>query len=205
MCPSTKTTCGMPAKWKLGLLFLSVLLLLFVAACASPSSRITQTFNENQEEYLTVPTSNPAPKQAPPKQAPKPRDNRNPLEVCAVVPEEDLQEMRGTLGVYFFDYNFDINLVTNPQVSITTNFSAAVPDGSPSPTFNGASAVFQDNNVSYIAGPTGGGLMSQVMVTGRDNIVFANTQFNIHLPNAATLTPTIRVLPAASLSGIGVK
>jgi hypothetical protein len=107
--------------------------------------------------------------------------------------------------VYFFDYNFDINLVTNPQVSVTTNFSAAVPNGSPAPSFNGSTATFQDNNVSYVAGPTSGGLMSQVMVTGRDNIVFANTQFNIRLPDTSQLIPNVNALPASSLTGIGVK
>ena len=134
----------------------------------------------------------PAAKQAPAK-ADKPADPKNPLEFCAAVSEDNLEEMRGTFGVYFFDYNFDINLVTNPQVSVSTNFAAAVPDGSPQPNLNGSTAIFQDNNVSYIAGPANGGLMSQVMVTGRDNVVFANTQFNIHLPNASTLTPTINV------------
>ncbi|MFZ2087972.1 MAG: hypothetical protein WAU47_05305 [Desulfobaccales bacterium] len=59
--------------------------------------------------------------------------------------------------------------------------------------------------MSYIAGPTNGGLTSQVMVTGRDNIVFANTQFNIRLPDTSQLIPNISVMPASSLNGLGVK
>lgn len=52
-------------------------------------------------------------------------------------------------------------------------------------------------------GPTNDGLASQLVVTGQNNIVFANTQFNIHIPNASTLTSTINVMPAGSLAGIG--
>jgi hypothetical protein len=43
------------------------------------------------------------------------------------------------------------------------------------------------------------------MVTGRDNIVFANTQFNIRLPDTSQLIPNVNALPASSLTGIGVK
>jgi hypothetical protein len=188
---------------KLGLVFLWAILPLTLLACAAKAP-VTQTLLDQQMEYLTAPAATPAPKQAHAK-APKPQGQKDPLEICAVVPEDNLQEMRGTLGVYFFDYNFDINLVTNPQVSVTTNFSAAVPNGSPAPSFNGSTATFQDNNVSYVAGPTSGGLMSQVMVTGRDNIVFANTQFNIRLPDTSQLIPNVNALPASSLTGIGVK
>jgi|UniRef100_A0A7C3UW89 hypothetical protein len=198
MRPSTEPTLVISAKVKLGLFFLSLLPLLVIVACASPSNRITRTLIESQEEVPAAPGSQPTPQRTP-----KPAEN--PLQVCAVVPDADLQEMRGCLGVYYFDYNFDINLVTNPQVSITTNFGAVVPDGSPSPTFNGSTAVFQDSNVSYIAGPTNTGLNSQLVVTGRDNIVFATTQFNIHLPNASSLIPNISVMPGVTLTGIGPK
>jgi hypothetical protein len=121
-----------------------------------------------------------------------------------VVPEEELQEMRGAMGVYYFDFTFDINMVANPQVHVSSKFTAAVPDGT-SPSFNGTTAVFQDDNVFYMAGPTQGGLMSEVIVAGTNNLVIANTQFNIHIPNAALISPTINVLPAASLTGLGVK
>lgn len=195
MRPSTEPTCVNSAMVKLGLVFLSLLLPLALVACASTSNRVTQSLIEYQEEGPAAPASQPTPKRTP-----KPAEN--PLQVCAVVPEEDLQEMRGCLGVYFFDYNFDINLVTNPQVSITTNFAAVVPDGSPSPAFNGTTAAYRDDNVSYIAGPTSSGLNSQLVVTGRDNIVFANTQFNIYLPNASNLIPSISVMPGLSVTGI---
>ena len=110
--------------------------------------------------------------------------------------------MRGCLGTYFFNYDFDINLTAVPQVKVATSFQAVLPDGTNAPTSNGSQASFKDNNVSFTAGPTSGGLASQVTVAGHDNIVFANTQFNIHIPNASTLTSTINVMPAASLAGI---
>jgi hypothetical protein len=200
MRPSTKPTCGRRALWKLGLLVLVALLPLLLMSCAS-TQQLAQELEENHGTFLT-PLSAPAPKPAV-KPDPKPAVKPDPLQVCAAVPEEDLQDMRGCLGVYFFDYNFDINLLTTPQVSVKTTFQAVLPDGSAAPSVNSTSAVFRDSNVSYIAGPTGNGLSSQLLVAGHDNIVFANTQFNIHLPNASVLTPTINVLPAASLSGIG--
>jgi hypothetical protein len=191
--------------WKLGLLVLVVLLPLLLMSCAS-TKQLAQTLEENQGNFLTplptAPASRPAAQPAV-KPAEKPVDKPKPLEVCAVVPEEDLQDMRGCLGVYFFDYTFDINLLTTPQVTVSSSFQAVLPDGSPAPVVNTTSAVFRDSNVSYISGPTSTGLSSQLLVTGHDNIVFANTNFNIRLPNASVLTPTISVLPANSLSGIG--
>jgi hypothetical protein len=207
--------------WKLGILVLVVLLPLLLMSCAS-TKQLAQELKDNHGNFLTplsaTPVSQPAAKsvaqtadllaaepagQPVDKPTAKQAKKANPLKVCAVVSEDDLQDMRGCLGVYFFDYNFDINLLTTPQVSVTSSFQAILPDGSPAPVQNTTSAVFRDSNVSYISGPTSTGLSSQVLVTGTDNIVFANTNFNIHLPNASVLTPTINILPAASLSGIG--
>jgi hypothetical protein len=174
----------------------TALLPLLLGACATTSSGVTQALLENHGTFLTP---LPAPAAArPPKQA-------EPLKLTAAVPEEDLQDMRGCLGVYYFSYNFDLDLVATPQVKVSSNFQAVLPDGSPAPTANATTAVFKDNNVSFTAGPTSGGLASQVLVTGHDNIVFANAQFNIHIPNASTLTSTVTVLPASSLAGIGIK
>jgi hypothetical protein len=221
MRPSTEPTCTLGAMWKLGILVLVVLLPLLLMSCAS-TKQLAQELEENHGNFLTplpaTPVSQPAANsvaqtadllaaepavQPVDKPTAKQAKKTNPLKVCAVVSEDDLQDMRGCLGVYFFDYNFDINLLTTPQVSVTSSFQAVLPDGSPAPVQNTTSAVFRDSNVSYIAGPTSTGLSSQVLVTGTDNIVFANTNFNIHLPNASVLTPTINILPAASLSGIG--
>ena len=195
MRPSLEPTCSSSAPWKLGLLVLSALLPLLLVACAS-TNQVAQTLRENQGTFLTPLLSQPAP---------KPVKKAEPLKLAAAVPEKDLEDMRGCLGTYFFDYNFDINLVTTPQVKVTSTFQAVLPDGSPAPATNGTMASFKDNNVSFTAGPNNGGLASQLLVTGHDNIVFANTQFNIHIPNASTLTSTVNVLPAASLAGIGMK
>ena len=196
MRPSTEPTCSRSAKGKLGLLFLSALLPLLLVACSSNNSRLAQKLSENHGTFLTPLPAKPAAKAA---------NKSDPLKLCAVVPEDDLQDMRGCLGVYYFDYNFDINLATTPQVKVSTSFQAAVPDDSAAPASNGTTVSFKDNNVSFTAGPTSGGLMSQVLVTGHDNIVFANSQFNIHIPNASALTSTIHVMPAATLTGVGMK
>jgi hypothetical protein len=112
--------------------------------------------------------------------------------------------MRGCNGVYYFNFVMDINL-TNPTPSVKTEYTASVPKGSPDPSFNGAKAYYSDNNVFYLAGPTPGGLASELIVAGNNNIVFSNTEFNFHMPNAATLAPNLSVLPVSSLNGIGVK
>jgi hypothetical protein len=206
---------------KLGLFVLVALLPLTLLSCAS-TKQLAQELEENHGNFLTPlpaaavfqPTAKPAAQPAAlaavqPAEKPvaKPAAHHTkqaaPLQVCSAVSDDDLQDMRGCLGVYFFDYNFDINLLTTPQVKVSSTFQAVLPDGSPAPVVNTTSAVFRDNNVSYIAGPTSSGLSSQLLVSGHDNIVFANTQFNIHLPNAAVLTPSITILPAASLQGIG--
>lgn len=221
MRPSTEPTCSLKAMWKLGLFVLVVLLPLSLLSCAS-SKELAQDLKENHGNFLTPLPSAPVPQPAAKsvaqpvdnlaalpvvepedKPAAKRTDKASPLKVCSVVPEDDLQDMRGCLGVYFFNYDFDINLLTTPQVSVSSKFQAVLPDGSPAPTANTTSAVFKDSNVSYISGPTSTGLSSQLVVTGQNNIVFANTQFNIHLPNASVLTPTMSILPANSLSGIG--
>jgi len=191
MYPGTILTRNRSACQKLGLIILSAVLLLSLLGCASRSSHLTPMFPETKGDSLLVLAVDPIP---------GPATIQDPLKVCAKVPEEELKEMRGCLGVYYFDFTFDINMLANPEVSIKTNFTAAVPDGSPSPSFNGTTAIYQDNNVFYAAGPTTNGMMSEVIVTGHDNIVFANTNFNIKL-DSTILSPSISVLPAASLIG----
>jgi hypothetical protein len=217
MRPSTELTCSLRATWKLGLLVLLVLLPLLLMACAS-TKQLAQELKEDHGTFLTPLTSTPAPQpigKQDVKPAQKPAemmtadelmaDPPKPLQVCSAVPADDLQDLRGGEGVYFFNYNFDINLLNSPQVSVSTTFQAVTPDGSSAPSVNTTSAVFRDSNVSYVTGPTSTGLSSQLLVTGQNNIVVANTQFNIHLPNASVLTPTINVMPGAGLTGLGAK
>ena len=192
MRPSTRPTSSDTAPGKLGLLVLSALLPLLFVACTS-TNQLAQSLRETDGTFLTP---------LPATHASKPANKAKPLKLAAAVPEDDLQDMRGCLGTYFFNYDFDINLTAVPQVKVATSFQAVLPDGTNAPTSNGSQASFKDNNVSFTAGPTSGGLASQVTVAGRDNIVFANTQFNIHIPNASTLTSTINVMPAATLAGI---
>jgi hypothetical protein len=213
MLPSTQPTCSLKALWKLGLFVLVVLLPLLLLSCAS-TKQLAQELQENHGTFLTplpaATVSRPAVKSvASPaahpadKPAAKPTKESAPLKVCSVVSEDDLQDMRGCLGVYYFDYNFDINLTATPQVSVNQSFQAVLPDGSAAPTVNTTSAVFRDNNVSYTAGILGSEMGSSLVVAGSGNVVFANTQFNFHMPSASVLIPSISVMPAASLSGIG--
>jgi hypothetical protein len=233
MRPSSEPTCSFRALWKLGLLVLVILLPLMVMSCAStkqlaqeleenhgtfltplPAEPVSQPAAQAAAQPAAIPAGQPAAlpvaqpaplpvAQPADKLAAKQKNQGAPLKVCSVVSEDDLQDMRGCLGVYYFSYNFDINLLTTPQVTVSTNFQAVLPDGSPAPTVNTTSAVFKDSNVSYVAGPTSNGLSSQLLVSGHDNIVFANTTYTIHLPNASVLTPNINVMPANSLQGIG--
>jgi len=186
----------------LGLVLLSALLLLSLVGCASTSSQVTQPAPASLVDVpvaqASLPVSQPGEPMA------QPAEERDPLKVCAVVPEEDLKEIRGC-GLYYFDFTFDINMVANPEVSVKTNLTAVVPDGSPSPNFNGTTAIFKDDNVFYMAGPTANGMISEVIVTGHDNIVFANTNFNIRIPDATLLSPTINIMPGGSLTGRGIK
>ncbi len=196
MRPGTKLTRDRSAWLKLGLVMLSAFLLLSVVGCASKARCLKPLAPETRGEALVALTTDPAT---------LPAATPDLLEVCAKVPEEDLKEMRGCLGVYFFDFDFNINMLANPEVSIKTNFTAAVPDGSPSPSFNGTTAIYKDDNVFYAAGPTSSGMMSEVIVTGQNNVVFANTNFNIKIPESTILAPSINIMPASSLTGIGVK
>lgn len=191
MRPSVVKPWGHQNIW--GLLLL-VLLPLVLVACASAPSQVTQPLIEKSGDSLVALTAQPAS---------KPAEKPDPLQVCAVVPDEELQEMRGCLGgTYHFAFIMDFNLVGTPEVSV--KYSASVPEGSPAPTLNGATAYYSDGNVFYMAGPnsTGSGLMSQVIVTGHDNIVFSTAEFNFQMPNAANLIPSITILPQTSLSGI---
>lgn len=192
MRPSTRPTRSSSAPGKLGLVVLSALLPLLLIACTS-TNQLAQSLRETEGTFLTP---------LPAKHASQPAKKAEALKLAAAVPEDNLQDMRGCLGTYFFNFDFDINLTAVPQVKVATSFQAVLPDGSNAPTSNGSQASFKDNNVSFTAGPTSGGLASQVTVAGHDNIVFANTQFNIHIPNASTLTSTINVMPAATLTGI---
>jgi hypothetical protein len=206
MRPSTEPTCGLVALWKLGLFVLVALLPLLLMSCAS-TKQLAQSLEENRGNFLT-PLPAPAPKPAV-KPDPKPAVRPDPLQVCAAVPAEDLQDMRGCQGVYIFDYTFDINLLNypnfDPNKDITSSGQVFKPNGSPDVSQIKTSVGYSDSNVSYMAGFTETGLSSQLQVKGQDNIVIANTQFNIHLPSASVLIPTINVMPGAGLIGLGTK
>jgi hypothetical protein len=195
---------------QLGLIVWSALLILSLVGCASTSSQVTQPAPASEVDVPVAHAALPVSQTAEPvlqttEELTQPAAERDLLKTCAVVPEEDLKEMRGCLGVYYFDFTFDINMVASPEVSVKTNLTAVVPEGSPSPNFNGTTAIFKDDNVFYMAGPTANGMISEVIVTGHDNIVFANTNFNIRIPDATLLSPTINIMPGGSLTGIGIK
>jgi hypothetical protein len=201
MRPSTKPTSGTKAMWKLGLLVLLVFLPLLLAACAS-TKQLAQELQENHGNFLT-----PLPIEPAAKPVAKPVNKPDPLKVCAAVPAEDLQDMRGCQGVYIFDYAFDINLLNypnfDPTKDITSSGQYSTPNGSPSKSNTVVS--YSDSNVSYLAGFINSGLTSQLQVTGQDTTVIANTQYNIHLPSPSVLIPTIKVMPGAGLTGLGAK
>lgn len=187
MRPSIKPAWGRSALRRLGLLILSALLPLVLVSCAANPGGVTHLMLQSPGDLLLSQAAQPAPSAA---------GQRDPLQVCAVVPDEDLQEMRGCNGTYYFNFVMDINLV-NPTPTVNVEYTASVPTGKSEPQFNGSKAYYADNNVFYVAGPTPGGLTSELIVAGANNIVFSNTEFNFQMPNAASLTPSINVLSAS--------
>ena len=123
MRPSTRPTSSNSAPGRLGLLVLSALLPLLLVACTS-TNQLAQSLRETEGTFLTP---------LPAKHASKPAKKAEPLKLAAAVPEDNLQDMRGCLGTYFFNYDFDINLTAVPQVKVATSFQAVLPDGSHCP------------------------------------------------------------------------
>jgi hypothetical protein len=185
---STKHVGGISTRCKLGLLMLLSLLSLLLVACASDTSRLNQPLSENRLSLVDNPALDPA--------AEPVVDKSDPLEVAAVVPDEELQEMRGCYGIYYFTYVMDLNLVDQPSAQVS--YAAVVPDGSPATGLEGATAYYGDNNVFFTAGPSSSGLGSTVIVAGHGVTVNTNVQFNFHLPDASQLIPTINVMPQIS-------
>jgi hypothetical protein len=194
MRPSAKTMRGNSALLlKLGLFILPALLPLLLMACACQKNQVSRLLPEDRGFFLESPAVKPASQT---------EVKEDLLQVCAVVPDEELQDMRGCQGVYYFDFTMDINLRDDsPKVDI--KYTAAVPDGSPPPSLNGAVAHYADDNVYFKAGPTpGSGLESRVIVAGNKNIVYSTSTFNFYMPDASKLIPTINILPGSSLTGV---
>jgi hypothetical protein len=192
MRPSAKPTRGNSALLKLGPFILVALLPLWLVACASQSNQVTRLLPEDRGFFQESPAVKPASQT---------EVKEDPLQVCSVVPDEQLQEMRGCLGVYYFDFTMDINLMNDsPQVDVS--YTAAVPDGSPAPSLNSAVAHFADDNVFFRAGPTPAGVASEVIVAGNRNIVYSTSTFNFYMPDANKLIPNLNVLPGSSLTGV---
>lgn len=126
------------------------------------------------------------------------------LEMCSLVPDRDLQDIRGCYQSYYFALDVGINLTTT-KPSITVTYQANVPDGV-APSFTGNMVSFNNGAVSFQAGvgetALGEGIYSVVSVAGNNNIVIANTNININVPNATSLVPSYSVLSAPTLIGI---
>ena len=59
------------------------------------------------------------------------------LKTCAVVPDQELREIRGCyLDSYIFGLDIKIDLTTPPLPTIAVNFTGKVPPGSKAPTVN---------------------------------------------------------------------
>ena len=137
MRPSTKPACGRSALRRLGLLILSALLPLVLVSCATNQGGVTHLMLQSPGDLLLSQAAQPAPPAA---------GQRDPLQVCAVVPDEDLQEMRGCNGTYYFNFVMDINLV-NPTPTVNVEYTASVPTGRSEPQFNGAKAYYAEDSV----------------------------------------------------------
>ena len=178
-------------------LLLLVLLPLVVGACASTPSSMSQLQPEKPGEVLMARASNPTP---------QPAAKPDPLELCTQVDDQELQTMRGCYNeFYYFGYQMDITAGSNPSVLVA--YTANVPEGQ-APTITGNMMTYRspDGEVAFQAGmgdpSIQSGFASMVTVAGTGNTVISESNIRIIVPNATTLTPSINIFSAPTLSGI---
>jgi len=178
-------------------LLLLVLLPLVVGACASTPSSMSQLQPEKPGEVLMARASNPTP---------QPAAKPDPLELCTQVDDQELQTMRGCYNeFYYFGYQMDITAGSNPSVAVA--YTANVPEGQ-APTITGNRRTYRspDGEVAFQAGmgdpSIQSGFASMVTVAGTGNTVISESNIRIIVPNATTLTPSINIFSAPTLSGI---
>jgi hypothetical protein len=168
----------------------------------------------------TAPTPSPSqwagearqtPSPSPPRQVEKRRVEKPAfLETCATIPDNELQEMRGTYeSTYVFGLDVILNPFGSPSNPFSVNFTASVPNGNTPPvTVNGSglSVTYNQDQVSYMVGigkmSQFSGIMQAVQVRGNGQTVLANTNLTVMIPK--TMMPNV-VNRTRSVVGLGTK
>lgn len=106
------------------------------------------------------------------------------LKLCKVVPDQELQRLRGRYDTYYFglDVAANLNVGTGAftgQVNFNTNVDPAKVN------FSGTQVSYNNGNISYQAGigatNFGSGIYSAVVLAGTNNIVVSNTNVTLNI------------------------
>jgi hypothetical protein len=174
----------MKAKNQLRVGIIGVVILLtgslFLAACGSPAIRTPVSRNLTTTE-------------------------KNVLETCLLLPDQEMAEMRGCYdNLYTFGLDIIGNIdLTNRNFGLSAQFKAQVENSvnqiknaSAKPmqvSFTNGQASFSDGAVAYQAGigtnSLGSGIMQVVMVAGNNNLVIANTNVTLNISNLGAAKP----------------
>lgn len=131
------------------------------------------------------------------------------LQTCAMLGNQDMAEIRGGFGTYFFGLDFIGNLdfastskrlegkvfawaASNQALNTNANFSngnVATPSG------GGISFEAGNGQVAFHSSvgnsPLGTGVIQLVQVMGNNNVVYATTNVTLNIKNFQTIKPTV--------------
>jgi hypothetical protein len=138
------------------------------------------------------------------------KTNKDMLQMCAVVSDQDMSEIRGGYGFYSFGLDFVGNLdfaskridgsvkawaVSNKDLKTSQNFT----NGQVDPAATGVSFEAGNSQVAFHSSvgksSLGTGVVQLVQVMGNNNVVYATTNVTLNIKNFAPIKPTV--------SGIG--
>lgn len=124
------------------------------------------------------------------------------LEVCAVMSDSELSNLRGRYDAYYFGLDIIVNLTGSGSPVTLTPHPGIPPETIVSPT----GISFKDTNVAYQAGIGQSSVFQSVQVLGDGKLVTGVVNLNIMVPESLLTTglPGIS-LPKESLTGLGFK
>ena len=122
------------------------------------------------------------------------------LAACAVVPDGELNNIRGRYDTYYFGMDIIINL-TGSGVPFTLAPHANMPPGT---IFSPTGISFKDANVTYQAGIGRQSIFQMVQVMGNGKMVTGVVNLDILIPRALRIGGLGGIsLPKGSLIGLG--
>ena len=145
--------------------------------------------------------------------------NKDVLQTCAVICDQDMREIRGGYDVYSFGMDFvgNFDFATRKiDGSVTawalanTPLTANFQNGAVAITPGGAAGVsFQAGNgqVAFQSSvgnsSLGTGVIQLVQVMGNNNLVYASTNVTLNILNFKTITPTVTGRSGLNFMGLG--